>query len=138
MNLVHQKNFIVVLVQLSSTNQNLLLFLTASPVLRTHIRCGLLLLVCRSVRLSVCHSSEPFKHGLTDRDYLWVEDSGGPKEPCIRWGSRSPMERGNFKEGRGGPLVKYRDTLWLTAQKRLNRSSCRLGFGLGWAQGSMY
>jgi len=26
------------------------------------------------------------------------------KEPCIRWGSRYPMWRGNFEGGRGGPL----------------------------------
>jgi len=24
-------------------------------------------------------------------------DVGGPKEPCIRWRSRSPLGRGNFK-----------------------------------------
>jgi len=29
------------------------------------------------------------------------------------------------------------DTLTWTAQKRLHRSRCRLGYGLGWAQGSM-
>ena len=38
--------------------------------------------------------------------------------------------------GRGGrPIVKYRDTLRLSAHKRLNRSRCRLGYGLGWAVG---
>jgi len=30
----------------------------------------------------------------------------------------------------------YRDTLWSYEQKRLNRSICRLGCGLGWAKGS--
>jgi len=39
--------------------------------------------VCQSVGLSVCHSSEPCKHGWTDRDNVWAEDSGGSKEPCI-------------------------------------------------------
>jgi len=27
-----------------------------------------------------------------DRDTVWVEDSGGPKELFIRWGSRSQWE----------------------------------------------
>jgi len=42
--------------------------------------------VGRSVCLSVCLTSEPCKNGCTDRDAVWVEDSGGPREPCIRWG----------------------------------------------------
>ena len=56
---------------------------------------------------SVCHSSEPCENGSTDRDAVWVEDSGGPKEPRIRWGSDPVMERGNFKGERGRPIVKY-------------------------------
>ena len=39
--------------------------------------------VCRSVY----HSRKPCKYGSTDRDTLWVVDSGGPKEPRIRWGA---------------------------------------------------
>jgi len=35
-------------------------------------------------RLSVCHTSEPCKYSCTDRDASWVEDLGGPGEPCIR------------------------------------------------------
>jgi len=45
-----------------------------------------------SVCLSVCHTSEPCKNGCTDRDAVWVEDLGGPKEPCIRWGPDPPLE----------------------------------------------
>jgi len=57
--------------------------------------------VCRSV----CYTSEPCKNGFSDQGTVcWVEDSGGPKEPCIRWGSRSSMERGNFEGKRGVPL----------------------------------
>jgi len=59
--------------------------------------------VCRSV----CHTSEP------DRDAIWVEDSGGPRKPCIRWGPDLPMWSGNF-EGENERLVcivKYGDTL---------------------------
>jgi len=29
-------------------------------------------------RLSLCHASDPCKNGCTDRDAVWVEDSGGP------------------------------------------------------------
>ena len=51
--------------------------------------------VCRSV----CHSSEPCKNGSTDRNAVWVEDSGGPKEPSIRRGPDPPWKgatiRGN-------------------------------------------
>jgi len=43
---------------------------------------------CSMVCHSVCHTSEPCRNGSSDRDAVWVEDSGGPKEPCIRWGSR--------------------------------------------------
>ena len=32
-------------------------------------------------------------------------NSGGPKEPCIRWRSRYPMRRGNF-EGEGAAHCK--------------------------------
>jgi len=46
--------------------------------------------VCRSV----CHTSEPCKNGCTDRAAFCVEDLGGPGEPCIRWGSRSPHGKG--------------------------------------------
>jgi len=38
-----------------------------------------------TVGRSVCHNREPSKNGLTDRDAVWVVDSGGPKEPRIRW-----------------------------------------------------
>jgi len=35
---------------------------------------------------------------------FWVTDSGGPKQPCVRWGSRSPHGNGQFGGGSGGPL----------------------------------
>jgi len=86
--------------------------------------------VCRSVCLS-----EPCKNSCTDRDAFWVEDLGGPKEPCIRWGSRSSHGKGQFWEGKGRPIVKYRDTLRSSVKKRLNRSRCHLANWLGWAIG---
>jgi len=67
--------------------------------------------VAWSVGLSLGHTSEPCKNGCTDQDAVWVGDSGGPKEPCIRWGADPPMGRGNFEGGKGSPIVKYRDTL---------------------------
>jgi len=93
--------------------------------------------VAWSVSLSVCHTSEPCKNGWTDRDAIWVEDSGGPKELCIRWRFRSPMGNGNFERGKGRPIVKYRDTLRSPVRIRLKRSRCCLGCGLGWAAGIM-
>jgi len=68
--------------------------------------------VCRSVFLSVCLSvsdtSDPCKNGRSDRDAVWVKDSGGPREPCVRWWSTNPHRKGN-SEGEGRPIVKYRD-----------------------------
>ena len=71
--------------------------------------------VCLSVCRSVCHTSEPCKNRCTDRAAVWVEDLGGPGEPCVRWRSRSPDGKGKFLGDNGRPIVKYRDTL---------RSSC--------------
>jgi len=44
--------------------------------------------VAWSVGLSVCDTSEPCKNGCADRDVVWVVGSSGPKESCVRWGSR--------------------------------------------------
>jgi len=41
--------------------------------------------------MSVCHTSQPYKNGRSDWDAVWVEDSGGPKEP---WGPDHPWEGG--------------------------------------------
>jgi len=50
-------------------------------------------------------------------------------------GSRYPPWEEAFFWGKGRPIVTYRDTLWSSVQKRLNRSKCCLSYGLGWAQG---
>ena len=60
---------------------------------------------------SACHTSEPRKNGCTDRDAVYVEDSHGHKEPCIRWGVHIPQGKQQFSGGKGRPIVKYRDTL---------------------------
>jgi len=41
---------------------------------------------CYRPNCMVCHSHEPCKNGWTDRDAIWVVDSGGPKEACVTWG----------------------------------------------------
>jgi len=84
--------------------------------------------------LSVCHTSEPCKNGWTDRDAVWDEDSGGPGNHALD-GVDIPHGKGQFW-GKWAPNVKYRDFLPWAVQKRLSRSICRLGCGLGWAEGS--
>jgi len=50
-------------------------------------------------------------------------------------GFRFPHEKWQFF-GKRAPIIKYRDFLPWAVQKRLNRSICRLGFGLGLAERS--
>ena len=54
-------------------------------------------MVCLSVGWSVCHSIELCKSGLSDRDAVWVVDSGKPKEPLD--GVQIPTQRGSFEVG---------------------------------------
>jgi len=63
--------------------------------------------VAWSVCRSVCYTSEPCKNGCIDRDAVLVEDLGGPRKPPVRWGSRSPHGKGQFKGGKGRPIVKF-------------------------------
>jgi len=90
-------------------------------------------IVCRTV----CHTSESCKNGWTDRGAVWVEVSGAPREPFIRWGFRSPMGRVNFEGEEGRPIVKYRDTLQWAVQKRLNCLRRCLGCSVGWTHGTI-
>jgi len=53
--------------------------------------------LCVSMCLSVGHVHEPYKNGWTDRDAVSVDDSGGHKEPCSRWGPDLQWE-GQFLE----------------------------------------
>ena len=59
-------------------------------------------------------------------------------EPCVTWGSRSPMGRGNFEGRKVRSIVKYRDTLRSSVQKRLNRLIRCLGCGVVEAQVQAY
>ena len=83
-----------------------------------------------SVALSVCHT-KPCKNGWNDQVAICVLDSGGPNEPCITWGPDANMGRNNLRRKQAN---QYRDTLRSSMQTRLNRSRCRLGCGLAWAQ----
>jgi len=58
----------------------------------------------------VCHNCEPWKNGWTNPDAVWVEDSGEPRKPCIRWGSRSRMRRDNFEGGGAAHCKVYGHT----------------------------
>jgi len=51
-------------------------------------------------------------------------------EPLLNWGPDIPMGQAILR-GKGRPILKYRDTLRSPVQKRLNRSKCCLGVGLG-------
>ena len=48
---------------------------------------------------SVCNDCEHLKNDSTDGDAVWVVDSGGTEELCVKRESRSPMERGTFEWG---------------------------------------
>ena len=67
-------------------------------------------------------TSEPCKNGITERDAVCVEDSGGPRNHVLDWGPDPPWEGAILSGGKGRPIVKYRDTLRLPVGKRLNRS----------------
>ena len=61
--------------------------------------------VCLSVCLSVCHTSEPCKNGCTDRAAFWVEDlMGGPGNHVLDGSPDPPMGRGKFFGENGVPL----------------------------------
>ena len=68
-------------------------------------------------------------HNPNDRDAVWDAESCEPKKPRVRWGSDSPIRRGNF-EVKGMPRHRRHSTA-RAVQKPLNRSRFRLGCGLG-------
>ena len=49
----------------------------------------------------------PAETAQPDRDTVWVEDSGGPKELCVRWGPDPFMERGNFEGEKAASCEVY-------------------------------
>jgi len=75
------------LLRLTVTNKRELLLLVGRiAVLRTYVDAAYCYQPSSVVCRSVCHTSEPCKNGCTDRDVIWVENSGGPKDTCVRWG----------------------------------------------------
>jgi len=64
--------------------------------------------------------------------WLWVQT--GPRDH-VSDVVQIPHGKGEFWR-KGAPTVKYRDFLPCAVQKWLNRSTCHLGCGLGWAKGS--
>jgi len=109
----------------------------------------------RSVSRSVCRTSDPAKMAAPIKMLFELRTRVGPGNHVLDGGPDPPMGRDNFARGRGignlwyllwapcinhltYPTVKYRDTLQSPARKRLNRSRCRLGCGLGWAVGIMH
>jgi len=67
--------------------------------------------------MSVDHIHEPYKIGWTDRDAVWVGDSGEPNEPCVRWGSRSPKENRKYL-GVTWPSEKHCESLLQCAARK--------------------
>jgi len=78
------------------------------------------------VCLSVCHSNEPCKNGWTNRDAVWAEDSGRPKEARLRRESRSPIARGNFEV----PIVKYTDCVHHVVSCAKMAELIKMSFGI--------
>jgi len=70
--------------------------------------------VCRSVGLSVCHTSELCKNGCSDRDAVWVETLVGPGNHVLNGGPDPPWEGAFF--GGEHPIVKYRDSTVICAK----------------------
>jgi len=84
---------------------------------------------CSMVCMSVCVCwTQPWalQNGLTNRHAIWVVDSGGHKEPCIRWGPRSSQGKGQFWGDMSHPIEKYRQSLQRAAEKRLTQSTYSL------------
>jgi len=55
----------------------------------------------------------------------------GPRNHVLDGGPDTIVWMGNFKGGKGQPIVNYRDSLSWAVHKQLNRSRCHLGYGLG-------
>jgi len=92
--------------------------------------------VCRSVCQSVTLVS-PAKTAAPLEMPFGLRTRLGPRNHVLGQGPDPLMGRGNFDEGKGHPIVKYKDTLRSPVQIRLNRSRCCLGCGFGWAVGIM-
>jgi len=68
--------------------------------------------------------AEPIETLFGLRTWVGPENHVLDGGPDLRW-------EGAILWGKGHPIVKYRDILWPSVQKRLNWSRCWLGCGLG-------
>ena len=71
--------------------------------------------------LSVCHTSEPYKNVQPNEMPFGLWAWMGPRNHVLEGGPDPPWE-GAVLRGKVPPIVKYRDTLWSSVQKRLNQS----------------
>jgi len=93
--------------------------------------CSVCLLVCLSVTLvSPAKTAEPIDTPFGLRTRM------GMGNHVLDW-AKIPLGKGQFWGERGVPLWSIW-TLRSSMEKRLNRSRCRLGWGLGWAQETTY
>jgi len=76
------------------------------------------------------------ENAWTDRDAVWVMDSGGPKEARIRWGQDLHTKGQLLGERTFSGMPD--DILQWAVQKWLNRSIYHLGCGRGCAEGSSW
>ena len=95
-------------------------------------------IVCRSACLSVglsvtlvspAKTAEPIEMPFGLRTWL------DPRDHVLDGGSDPPMGRDKFWGENGRPIVKYRDILRSSVERRLNQQRCRLVCGLRWVQG---
>jgi len=77
--------------------------------------------VCLSVGLSVCHTSEPCKTAEPIEMPFGLRTWVGPRDHVIDGGSDPPMGKGKFLGENGRPTVKYRDILRSSVKRRPNR-----------------
>jgi len=85
---------------------------------------------------SVCHTSDPCKVAAPIEMPFGLRTRVGPGNHVFD-GVQIPHGKRQFWGGKGHPIVKYREILRSSVLKRLNQLRCRLGCGLGCAQGIM-
>jgi len=85
------------------------------------------------VCLSVCHDREPYKSGWADPDAVRNVDLGGPKEPCLRWGFRSPHVKWQFwgRNMAGPGYIRTCPTVDILKASQQGAASVRWGCRLG-------
>ena len=82
--------------------------------------------VCRSVTLvSPAETAAPIEMPFGLRTRV------GSRNDVLDRCPDPPWEGANLRGGKGHPIVKHRDSLRSSVQKRLNLNRCRLGCGLG-------